>query len=82
MGFTELIGLIYQKNILLKNCNIEWLKQVSYTLHIYLLNSKLVSKKDGQGTVLPCLPILAPEAGHNSSQLVTQLKILSDLQVA
>ena len=65
----ELIGSMYTQKFTFE----ELQHRIAFTSKlyscIYLINSKIDSKKKGQATDFSCLPILAPEAGLEPATL-------------
>ena len=65
----ELIGSMYPQKFTFEELQHRTAQTSELYSCIYLINSKLCGKKEGQATVLPCLPILAPEAGLEPATL-------------
>ncbi|WPU97881.1 recombinase family protein [Mucilaginibacter sp. cycad4] len=65
----EIIGSMYPEKFTFEDLQHRTAKVDFLFQLIYQINSKLCVKKRGQATVLPCLPIVAPEAGLEPATL-------------
>jgi len=65
----KIIGSMYPEKFTFENLKHRTAKVSFLFALIYQINSKLWAKKRGQATVLPCLPIMAPEAGLEPATL-------------
>lgn len=65
----ELIGSMYPQKFTFEELQHRTALTSELYSSIYLINSKLVGKKEGQATDFSCLPILAPEAGLEPATL-------------
>ncbi|MDB5115486.1 MAG: site-specific recombinase [Mucilaginibacter sp.] len=65
----QLIGSMYPKKFTFEELQHRTAQTSELYSCIYLINSKLEEKKEGQATDFSCLPILAPEAGLEPATL-------------
>jgi len=63
----ELIGSMYPEKFTFEELQHRTAKMGELYSFIYLINSELEGKKEGQATDFSCLPILAPENGLEPS---------------
>ena len=65
----QLIGSMYPNKFTFEELQHRTAQTSELYTFIYLINSKLCGKKEGQATDFSCLPILAPEAGLEPATL-------------